>query len=129
MDKTYPLRVIPILAAPAVSMAPRATRPAALARLGDWMAAHRRAILAAQWVIVVFYAVLVALPAFLPQPSPDARLFSGDWGAASFIDPNFCVTPIEGQPPRMALQDKAPTAALWHERLVLLAQYLFWGVW
>ena len=45
-------------------------RPGRLARLGDWMAAHRRAILAAQWVIVVFYAVLVVLPAFLPQPKP-----------------------------------------------------------
>ncbi|MBI4997362.1 MAG: 4Fe-4S binding protein [Rhodocyclales bacterium] len=29
----------------------------------------------------------------------------------------------------MALQDKAPTVAAWHERLVLLAQYLFWGIW
>lgn len=100
-----------------------------LARLGDWMARRRRAILAMQWVIVVFYAVLVALPAFLPQPGPEARLFSGDWGASSFIDPNLCITNIEGEPPRMALRDKAPTAALWHERLVLLAQYLFWGVW
>ncbi|WIM06580.1 MAG: 4Fe-4S binding protein [Candidatus Nitricoxidivorans perseverans] len=75
--------------------APR--RPAdRLARLGDWMAAHRRAILAAQWVVVVFYALLVVLPAFLPIPSAQARLFSGD---------------------------------AWHERLVLLAQYLFWGLW
>ena len=126
MDKTYPLRVIPILAAPAAPVPPRAGR---LARLGHWMAAHRRAILAAQWVVVVFYAVLVALPAFLPLPNPDARLFSGDWGATSFIDPNFCVTPAEGGPPRMAIQDKAPAAARWYERLVLLAQYLFWGVW
>jgi hypothetical protein len=100
-----------------------------LARLGDWLAAHRRAILAAQWAIVACYAVLVALPAFLPHPGPEARLFSGGWGASSFIDPNFCVTPIEGQPPRLALQDKAPAVAGWHERLVLLAQYLFWGVW
>jgi polyferredoxin len=71
-----------------------------LARLGDWLAAHQRAIVAIQWLIVVFYAVLVALPAFLPHPTPDARLFSSDFGVAA-----------------------------WHERLVLLAQYLFWGVW
>lgn len=100
-----------------------------LARLGDWMAHHRRAILAAQWVVVAFYAVLVALPAFLPQPNPEARLFSGGWGASSFIDPNLCITPNEGAPPRLALQDKAPSVAAWHERLVLLAQYLFWGIW
>lgn len=95
-----------------------------LARLGDWLATHRRAIVAIQWAIVAFYAVLVVLPAFLPHPNPEARLFSSDFGAASFIDPNFCTTPGE-----MALQDKAPTVAAWHERLVLLAQYLFWGVW
>jgi hypothetical protein len=107
----------------------RADRSARLARLGDWMARHRRAIVAVQWIIVAFYAVLVALPAFLPHPSPEARLFSADKGSSSFIDPNYCITPQEGQPPRLALQDKAPTAAPWNERLVLLAQYLFWGVW
>lgn len=103
-----------------------------LARLGDWMARRRRAILALQWVIVAFYAVLVVLPAFLPQPDPDARLFSGGWGASSFIDPNLCLTDVAGQTPprlRIALQDKLPAATAWHERLVLLAQYLFWGVW
>ena len=96
-----------------------------LARLGDWMAAHRRAIVAIQWVIVLFYAVLVVLPAFLPHPNPEARLFSSDFGAASFVDPEFCATDGSAAPP----QDKTPYAALWHERLVLLAQYLFWGVW
>jgi hypothetical protein len=100
-----------------------------LARLGDWMARHRRAILALQWGVVLFYAVMVALPAFLPHPNPEARLFSGGWGASSFIDPDLCISPIDGRPPRMALQDKAPSVAQWHERLVLLAQYLFWGVW
>lgn len=99
-------------------------RPGRLARLGDWMATHRRAILTTQWVIVVFYAVLVALPAFLPHPNAEARLFSSDFGASSFIDPNTCTTPGV-----MAVRDKAPTVAAWYERLVLLAQYLFWGVW
>lgn len=69
-----------------------------LVRLGDWLAGHRRAIIAAQWGIVVIYALLVVLPAFLPPPRPETRLLSGDTEA-------------------------------WHERLVLLAQYLFWGVW
>jgi hypothetical protein len=76
---------------------PRAPR-GRLARLGDWLAGHRRTILALQWAIVAFYALLVVLPAFLPSPQADARLFSDDSGA-------------------------------WQERLVLLAQYLFWGVW
>jgi hypothetical protein len=95
-----------------------------LAAIGDWMAGHRRAILALQWLIVVFYAVLVVLPAFLPTPNPEARLLSGDFGAASFVDPNYCTTP--GQ---MTVQSKAPYVANWHERLVLLAHYLFWGIW
>lgn len=104
---------------------PAAARPR-LARLGDWMAQHRRAILGLQWAIVLFYAVLVVLPAFLPHPHPEARLFSGDWGAASFVDPQQCEAASDC---RQALQDKAPYAAQWYERLVLLAQYLFWGVW
>ena len=99
-------------------------RRSRLARLGDWMAAHRREIIGIQWVIVAFYTLLVVLPAFLPQPNPEARLFSSDFGAASFVDPEYCATP--GQ---MAVRDKTPDVATWHERLVLLAQYLFWGVW
>lgn len=99
-------------------------RRSRLARLGDWLAWHRQAIVAIQWAIVAFYAVLVVLPAFLPHPNPEARLFSTDFGAASFVDPEYCTTPGT-----LALQDKAPTVAAWHERLVLLAQYLFWGVW
>ena len=96
-----------------------------LARLGDWMARNRRIILAAQWVIVGFYALLVVLPAFLPHPHAEARLFSSDFGAASFVDPAACAP--DGTP--LQAQDKPPYAAQWHERLVLLAQYLFWGVW
>lgn len=113
---TYPLRFM-------------ARRKLALARLGDWMAAHRRLILGAQWFIVLFYLVLVAVPAFLPHPNPEARLFSSDMGAASFVDPALCVAPGAEQSTELALQDKTPTVASWRERLVLLAQYLFWGVW
>jgi len=67
-----------------------------LARVGDWMARHRRSIIGLQWVIVIFYTVLVALPAFLPHPLPESRLFSGNFGAASFIDPNVCLA--SGEP-------------------------------
>ncbi|MBK6908992.1 MAG: 4Fe-4S binding protein [Rhodocyclaceae bacterium] len=74
----------------------RQRRLAVLARIGDWLATHRRVILGVQWVVVACYLLLVALPAFLPLPAGDAHLFG---------------------------------SALWHERVVLLAQYLFWGVW
>lgn len=68
------------------------------------------------------------LLAVLPAPHPEARLFSDGWGAASFIDPDFCMTPGESQPPRPALLAKAPAVAQWHDRLALLAQYLLWGL-
>lgn len=71
-----------------------------LARLGDGMVRHRQTILILQWFVVAFYLVLVALPAFLPHPAPEARLLSSGFGIAA-----------------------------WHDRLVLLAQYLFWGIW
>ena len=111
-----------------ITLYPRRPRTR-LARLGDWMAAHRRGILAVQWVVVVFYLVLVVVPAFLPPPGAEARLFSGDMGAASFVDPAACITPADGQSATLLLQDKPPTVARWHERLVLLAQFLFWGIW
>jgi polyferredoxin len=108
----------------AITLYPRRPeRRTRLARLGDWMARHRRAILAVQWLIVVFYLVLVALPAFLPHPHPEARLFSSDFGASSAIDPNLCTTGMQTP------TDKAAYIACWQDRLVLLAQYLFWGVW
>lgn len=109
----------------AVTMVFHPRRKPRLARLGDWMAEHRRAILGVQWAIVLLYALLVVAPAFLPHPHPEARLFSGDFGASSFVDPEACLA--DGSPAPM--QDKAPYAPQWHERLVLAAQYLFWGVW
>lgn len=72
--------------------------------------------------------LLVVLAAVLPAPHPEARLFSDGWGSANFIDPNFCITPIEGQPPRMALLAKTPAIAHWNDRLALLAEYLLWGM-
>ena len=47
-----------------------------LARLGDWMARNRSRIAQLQWGIVVLYFVLVAVPAFLPMPPEDARMFT-----------------------------------------------------
>lgn len=47
-----------------------------LARLGTAMARHRRIILAMQWVVVVFYLVLLVIPAFMPIPAEDAHLYN-----------------------------------------------------
>ena len=113
------------MSADAVAMVFHPRRKPRLARLGNWMAAHRRLILGVQWAIVLFYAFLVVLPAFLPHPHAETRLFSGDFGASSFVDGDLCAPDGTPLPP----QEKAPYAPQWHERLVLLAQYLFWGVW
>lgn len=47
-----------------------------LARAGDAMRRHRRAILGIQWTVVVFYLVLVSAPAFLPLPPSGAGILS-----------------------------------------------------
>jgi len=45
-------------------------------RVGDSMQRHRRAILAIQWSVVVSYLFLITVPAFLPLPGADTRLYS-----------------------------------------------------
>jgi polyferredoxin len=51
-------------------------RAGVLARLGDAMRRSRRTILAIQWSVIVFYLLLVVVPAWLPLPPEDARLYS-----------------------------------------------------
>ncbi len=115
MQTTHVLKFVPRLAA---------SERSRLARLGDWMARHRRVILGIQWIIVLFYTVLVVLPPFMPYPLPESRLLSGDFGATSFVDPNQHLGAVEP-----VLQAKAPTVIPWHDKLVLFAQFAFWGVW
>lgn len=45
-----------------------------LARLGEALRRHRRSILALQWLVVISYATLVTLPAFLPLPPEHAGI-------------------------------------------------------
>ncbi len=46
-----------------------------LQRLGDGMRRHGATIRAVQWTVVLFYAVLLVVPALLPLPNSQARLF------------------------------------------------------
>ena len=57
---------------PAVRPLPRTL----LARAGDALRAHRREIVAMQWAIVAFYALLVVVPALLPLPPGGASIVS-----------------------------------------------------
>jgi polyferredoxin len=50
----------------------RAGRPL-IARYGDWLQRHPRAVRAVQWIVVAAYAVLLIVPALLPLPGNDAR--------------------------------------------------------
>ena len=58
----------------------RRAQRGALARLGDAMARHRRAIVGVQWAVILVYAVLVAVPAFLPVPGFVMKLGLGEFG-------------------------------------------------
>lgn len=50
-------------------------QPTLLSRLGDAMRRSRGLIIGVQWAVVVFYLALVTVPAFLPLPSHEARMF------------------------------------------------------
>lgn len=75
-----------------------------------------------------FLLLLLALLVVLPAPQPEARLFSDGWGASSYVDPNFCLTPIAEQPSRLALFSQAPAAAQAFDRLTLALRYLVSGL-
>src|SRR3954453_14296459 len=72
---------------PQTLILPARRRPqlrSALAHLGDWMAAHRGAIQAVQWLVVGCYLVLVAVPAFLPLPARTVHIWNNLTLAAQF---------------------------------------------
>jgi len=58
---------------------------AGMARLGRAMRRHRQAILTLQWLIVLFYAVVVALPAVLPLPTEADRILNNLTRFAQFL--------------------------------------------
>ena len=57
----------------------------AWARLGDALRRHRTAVMALQWAVVALYALLVAVPAFLPLPPQDAHLWNNLRLGAQFL--------------------------------------------
>ncbi|MDR2839453.1 MAG: 4Fe-4S binding protein, partial [Azonexus sp.] len=46
-----------------------------VARLGLFLRHHQRAILVLHWFIIVLYAAMVVIPAFLPLPAEDAHIW------------------------------------------------------
>lgn len=56
-----------------------------VARLGDALRRHRRAILALQWSVMLCYAVLVIVPAFLPLPGSSESIVSNLCLFAQFV--------------------------------------------
>ena len=59
-----------------IAAAQHPSRRAVLARIGDALRRHRRAILALQWFVVGLYALLVIVPALLPLPPAGASIVS-----------------------------------------------------
>lgn len=60
-------------------------QPGRLARIGLAMRRHRKIIVAAQWLVVLGYFVLVALPAFLPLPPEEAHIWDNLTRFAQFV--------------------------------------------
>jgi len=54
---------------------PAGLPPGRLAAVGLFLRRHRRLILSIQWAVVVVYAALVVIPAFLPLPPEDAHIW------------------------------------------------------
>ena len=55
-----------------------------VAQVGDFLRDHQRAIRRIQWVIVVFYVALLAIPAAMPLPDSTASVFNNLTIAAQF---------------------------------------------
>lgn len=56
-----------------------------LQRLGDGMRRHARVIRGVQWAVVLFYAGLLVVPAWLPLPDSQARLLDNLTLLAQFL--------------------------------------------
>ncbi|TLX62730.1 hypothetical protein DN820_14940 [Stutzerimonas nosocomialis] len=62
-----------------------APEPAALARIGDWLRDHAGAIRLVQWLVVIFYLILLLVPALLALPPSQARMLDHLTPLAQFV--------------------------------------------
>lgn len=53
--------------------------------LGDWLLRHQHVIRIIQWMVVIFYLVLIIVPAILPLPGRSARIWDNLTVFAQFI--------------------------------------------
>lgn len=77
--KEIALRGIRVFARPAPTLV------AFVSATGDWMARNRRWISALQWFVIVFYAITVTVPAFLPPPPQGASMLNNFTLFAQFV--------------------------------------------
>lgn len=56
-----------------------------LKALGDWLLNHQRSIKTIQWVVVVFYLILIITPVLLPLPNRSAHIWNNLTVFAQFI--------------------------------------------
>ncbi|MDD3529932.1 MAG: 4Fe-4S binding protein [Gallionellaceae bacterium] len=64
---------------------PQGGREQTLARLGLWLRRQRGLVLGLQWAVVLFYAVVVAVPAFLPLPGEADHILDNLTRFAQFL--------------------------------------------
>ncbi|HEY5899689.1 MAG TPA: 4Fe-4S binding protein [Burkholderiales bacterium] len=60
-------------------------QPTALSAIGDFLRRHQRAIVALQWALVLFYAVLLVVPAFMALPPERATILDNLTRFAQFL--------------------------------------------
>ena len=70
-----------------------------VAAFGQFLRQHRGLIIAMQWLVVVFYAALVVIPAFMPIPPDDAHIW------------DFRVTKVWGESGQILISDIGEVAA------------------
>ncbi|MBI5890479.1 MAG: 4Fe-4S binding protein [Nitrosomonadales bacterium] len=63
----------------------RALPATRLQRLGDALRQHRTLIVSIQWAVVIFYLLLVTVPAFLPLPDSDSSVLNNLTLLAQFM--------------------------------------------
>lgn len=68
-----------------IPLQPEAMTLPVIARLGLFLRRHQRSVMGVQWLVVVFYVVLVAVPAWLPLPPETSHLWNDLTRMARFI--------------------------------------------